>query len=76
MATSTSYIPVELYLRSEYEPDAEYVDGVIEERPVGELDHVLWQKALIRWFMAREGLAPRGFIRVAGPGETNRISSA
>jgi Uma2 family endonuclease len=55
MATApSSYIPVELYLRSEYEPDAEYVDGVIEERAVGELDHVLWQKALIRWFLQHE----------------------
>lgn len=28
------------YLRSwEYEPDAEYVDGEIEERPRGEFDH-------------------------------------
>ena len=55
MATiTTNYVPVELYLRSDYEPDAEYVDGVIEKRPMGELDHVLWQKALIRWFLARE----------------------
>ena len=55
MATiSSNYVPVELYLRSDYEPDAEYVDGVIEKRPMGELDHVLWQKALIRWFLARE----------------------
>ena len=54
MATATSYIPVELYLKTDYEPDAEYVDGVIEERPGGELDHVLWQKALLRWFLAHE----------------------
>ena len=55
MATiSSNYVPVELYLRSDYEPDAEYVDGVIEKRPMGELDHGLWQKALIRWFLARE----------------------
>jgi Uma2 family endonuclease len=35
MATAT-FIPVETYLRSSYEPDAEYVDGEIEERAVGE----------------------------------------
>ena len=34
MATTT-HVPVEVYLRSSYEPDAEYVDGEIEERPDG-----------------------------------------
>jgi Uma2 family endonuclease len=52
MATATSYISIEQYLRSEYEPDAEYVDGVIEERPVGELDHSVWQEAISAWFRA------------------------
>ena len=33
MATAT-FVPVETYLRSSYEPDAEYVDGEIEERCV------------------------------------------
>jgi Uma2 family endonuclease len=46
-----AYIPVELYLRSsEYEPDAEYVDGEIEERPMGEYDHASWQEAILLWF--------------------------
>lgn len=44
------YIPVEVYLRSSYEPDAEYVDGEIEERPMGEYDHASWQEAIILWF--------------------------
>jgi hypothetical protein len=34
MATTTR-VPVEVYLRSSYEPDAEYVDGEIEERAAG-----------------------------------------
>ena len=33
--STTTRIPVEVYLRSSYEPDAEYVDGEIEERPMG-----------------------------------------
>ena len=46
MATRTS-VPVEVYLRSsEYEPDAEYVDGEILERPMGELSHADWQQAI------------------------------
>ncbi len=42
--------PVEAYLRSDYEPDAEHVDGVIEERPTGVYDHGAWQRALLKWF--------------------------
>jgi len=43
-------VPVEVYLRSSFEPDAEYVDGEIEERPVGEYDHAAWQSALVLYF--------------------------
>jgi Uma2 family endonuclease len=52
MATPTM-VPVELYLHSpaEYEPDAEYVDGEIELRPMGEYDHSTWQQAIERWFL-------------------------
>jgi Uma2 family endonuclease len=49
MAT-TLQVPLELYLRSSYEPDAEFVDGHIEERPVGEFDHASWQQAIQLWF--------------------------
>ena len=49
MATTTE-VPVDVYLRSSYEPDAEYVDGRIEERPLGEFDHALWQEAILAWF--------------------------
>jgi Uma2 family endonuclease len=56
MAT-TSFVSVEEYLRSSFDPDAEYVDGQIEERTVGENDHSAWQKAIVFWFerQAREG---------------------
>jgi len=43
-------VPVEVYLRSSYEPDAEYVDGEIEERPGGEYDHASWREAIKLWF--------------------------
>ncbi len=49
MATTT-HVPVEVYLRSSYEPDAEYVDGTVEERPKGEFDHASWQAAILAWF--------------------------
>jgi Uma2 family endonuclease len=49
MATTT-HVPVEVYLCSSYEPDAEYVDGAIEERPAAESDHSAWQGAICFWF--------------------------
>ena len=51
MASSTQ-IAVTEYLHGLYEPDAEYVDGVIEERPAGEFDHARWQSAIQKWFLA------------------------
>lgn len=50
MATATTYVTVDEYVRSSFEPDAEYVDGQIEERAVGENDHSAWQKAIVFWF--------------------------
>lgn len=49
MATTTR-VPVDVYLRSSYEPDAEYVDGEIEARPAGEYDHASWQDAILALF--------------------------
>lgn len=60
-------VPVEVYLHSSYEPGAEYVDGVIEERPKGEWDHSSWQHAIELWFAqhAKEwGIYVRPELRV------------
>jgi Uma2 family endonuclease len=46
----TIRVPLEVYLSTSWEPDAEYVDGVIEERPMGEFDHSSWQHAIELWF--------------------------
>jgi hypothetical protein len=46
---ATTRVPVEVYLRSSCEPDAEYVDGTIEERPMGQFDHALWQQAILKF---------------------------
>jgi Uma2 family endonuclease len=50
---TTTHVPVEVYLRSSYEADAEYVDGEIEERPAGLLNHASWQGAILEWFRQR-----------------------
>jgi Uma2 family endonuclease len=50
MAT-TATISVEEYLRSRYEPDMEYIDGQLEERNGGEIEHSEVIAAILGWFM-------------------------
>ncbi len=45
---------LEHYLRSIFHPDCDFVDGRIEERNVGEYEHSIVQKMLMRWFGDRE----------------------
>lgn len=44
---SIPHIPLGEYLGSVYRPDVDYVDGVIEERNVGEIDHAALQRVLL-----------------------------
>jgi len=50
---ATNRVPLEVYLSSSWEPDAEYVDGQIEERPRGEWSHADWQAAVLEFFRTR-----------------------
>jgi Uma2 family endonuclease len=61
MAASPVFVPLEEYLNSSYSPDAEYIDGLIEERNMGENEHSAWQEAICAWF---RGQAVSGGIRV------------
>ena len=55
MATQASpMVSVEEYLRSAYEPDCDYVDGVVEERNLGEYEHGKIQTMLLRMLGNRE----------------------
>ena len=47
---ATTLVSVEEYLNTAYEPDAEYVDGVIEKRHVGEWWHSAWQAGIGSFF--------------------------
>ncbi len=65
MATGT-LITEEEYLRTSYEPDAEYVDGVVEERPMGEGLHSAWQTSISGFFWMRSdewGIRVRAELR-------------
>ncbi len=50
---ATTQVSVEEYLRTTYEPDAEYVDGVVEERPMGDGPHSEWQATLVMFLRVR-----------------------
>lgn len=54
MATPT-HEQLEVYLHSDYQPDAEYIDGKIRERPVGEDDPSALQGAICQWFAHHTG---------------------
>jgi Uma2 family endonuclease len=49
MPTATQ-ISLEQYLRTPFEPDAEYVRGEVQERDMGEYDHNTVQWAILSWF--------------------------
>lgn len=51
---ATTLVSLGEYLRSVYEPDAEYLDGQIEVRPMGEFDHADWQQAIISFLLANK----------------------
>ena len=47
------FVSVEEYLRTSYRPDCDYVDGEVEERNLGELDHATIQSFLSYLFRSR-----------------------
>jgi Uma2 family endonuclease len=60
-------ISVEEYLHTMYHPDCDYVDGVVEERNLGEVDHGLAQLRLGHFFMGlfrQTGLLPMTEVRM------------
>jgi Uma2 family endonuclease len=50
MATTSTHVPVEVYLQADYEHDCDYVDGEVEERSLGGYDHATWQAVLVMFF--------------------------
>jgi Uma2 family endonuclease len=58
MATVTQALPelvsLEEYLQTSYRPDCDYVDGILEERNVGDSDHSDIQSEIIFWFRRRK----------------------
>jgi Uma2 family endonuclease len=51
---ATILVPLEEYLSTVYRPDCDFVNGVIEERNVGEADHSDAMAALVTYLRARQ----------------------
>ncbi len=64
---ATTQISVEEYLNTVYRPDCDYVDGIVEERNLGELDHGLAQTRIASFFLnlySQTGLLPVTELRM------------
>ena len=51
---SIPFVSIEEYLHTDYEPDMDYVDGVLEDRNVGEMSHSSLQRAILLALIAFE----------------------
>jgi Uma2 family endonuclease len=52
--SSTTLVSVQDYLATSYRPDRDFVDGELQERNLGELEHSLLQTAIGAWFWTRQ----------------------
>ena len=50
---ATTKVSVQEYLGTHYRPDVEYIDGEIQERNVGEIEHARMILAVLRWLLSR-----------------------
>ena len=50
---ATTKTSLEEYLGTSYRPDVEYIDGELQERNVGEIEHARMILAVLRWFLGR-----------------------
>jgi hypothetical protein len=53
-ASPQSATKLDYYLHTDFRPDADYVDGEILERNVGEAEHAFFQKRLLMLLAERE----------------------
>ncbi len=51
---ATTKVSVEEYLATHYRPDVEYIEGELQGRNVGEVEHAKVIMAVIRWFLGHE----------------------
>ena len=61
------------YLASDFEVDPDFVNGHLEERFVGDIEHSNWQRALMLWFHQNTDLLAASEIHVRFPEGNHRI---
>ncbi len=54
MAAHASLISIEAYLSTSYHPDVEFIDGRLEEKPLGTWDHGRIQILIGGWFLRHQ----------------------
>jgi Uma2 family endonuclease len=52
--SSATLVSVQEYLSTSYRPDRDFVDGELQERNLGELEHSTTQSAILVWFWTRK----------------------
>src|SRR5690348_5672172 len=72
--SAETLISVEEYLNTSYDPDVEYVDGVLVERSVGDWLHSLTQRNIIIALGRYPGVY--GVLELRSPDEVHPVSSA
>ena len=48
--SSATLVSVQEYLSTNYRPDRDFIDGELQERNLGELEHSRLQSAILVWF--------------------------
>lgn len=51
--SSTTLVSIQEYLATSYRPDRDFIDGELQKRNLGELEHSLLQTAVATWFWTR-----------------------
>lgn len=51
--SSATLVSVQEYLAANYRPDRDFVDGELQERNLGKLEHSLLQGAIFAWFWTK-----------------------
>ncbi len=53
MATTSTLLSLDEYLHTNYKPDVDFIDGLIQDRNLGEIEHSTFQIAIGSWFWSR-----------------------
>lgn len=72
---ATTKVSLEEYLNTSYRPDVEYIDGELQQRNVGEIEHAKMILAVLLWFCrTTPGMANSNIAGRARAGEAGALS--